>query len=47
MPVILTGEEFATWLTALVEEALALQRPLPDGRLETVLRGERKDERAA
>lgn len=33
MPVILRGEECATWLTAPAEIALQLQRPLPDGEL--------------
>jgi hypothetical protein len=31
-------------MTAPVEEALKLQRPLPDGVLEIVARGEKKDE---
>lgn len=45
MPVILTtDEEFDAWLNAPVEEALNLQRPLPDGALQIVARGERKDE---
>ncbi|MCB8823134.1 SOS response-associated peptidase [Microvirga rosea] len=44
MPVILTSdEEFDAWLNAPVEEALNLQRPLPDGALQIVARGERKD----
>ncbi|MET0745120.1 MAG: SOS response-associated peptidase [Microvirga sp.] len=46
MPVILTTpEDYATWLTAPVEEALKLQRPLPDGALTIVARGERSDQR--
>jgi putative SOS response-associated peptidase YedK len=45
MPVILTTEaERETWLSAPAEEALSLQRPLPDGALRIVARGERKDE---
>src|ERR1700757_2156792 len=45
MPVILTtSEEIETWMTAPAEEALKLQRPLPDGKLTIVARGERKDE---
>ena len=45
MPVILTmPEEIETWMTAPAEEALKLQRPLPDGALEIVARGEKKDE---
>jgi putative SOS response-associated peptidase YedK len=45
MPVILTeAEEIETWMTAPVEQALKLQRPLPDGALEIVARGEKKDE---
>ena len=44
MPVILTEpEDFETWLHAPVEEALELQRPLPDGALKIVARGERSD----
>ena len=45
MPAILTTpEEFETWMTAPVDEALSLQRPLPNGTLRVVGRGERKDE---
>lgn len=45
MPVILTTPtEIETWMTASAEEALKLQRPLPDGALAIVARGERKDE---
>src|SRR3974377_1358219 len=41
MPVILTTEaEVETWLTAPARDALALQRPLPDGALKIVARGE-------
>jgi putative SOS response-associated peptidase YedK len=44
MPVILTDlAEMETWLTAPAEEALRLQRPLPDGALKIVARGERQD----
>jgi hypothetical protein len=42
MPVILTAEaEIETWLTAPTKDALALQRPLPDGALKIVVRGDR------
>lgn len=44
MPVILTTpDELETWLTAPAAEALALQRPLPDGSLSIVARGEKQD----
>ncbi|MDN3567134.1 SOS response-associated peptidase [Paeniroseomonas aquatica] len=44
MPVILTTpEEIDTWLSAGTEEALALQRPLADGALVVVARGEKQD----
>jgi putative SOS response-associated peptidase YedK len=44
MPVILTTpEEIETWLTAPTEEALKLQRPLPDGSLKIVARGTKED----
>lgn len=43
MPVILTRpEEWRTWLSAPTELALQLQ-PLPDGQLEIILEGARKD----
>jgi putative SOS response-associated peptidase YedK len=42
MPVILTTPaEVETWLTAPTNDALALQRPLPDGALRIVARGDR------
>ena len=45
MPVILTTpEEYETWLTAPAEEALKLQRPLPDDMLEIVAEGQRSDQ---
>jgi putative SOS response-associated peptidase YedK len=41
MPVILTTtEEFDLWLEGETVEALKLQRPLPDGMLDIVARGE-------
>ncbi|MCA3572758.1 MAG: SOS response-associated peptidase [Aestuariivirga sp.] len=44
MPVILTsGDEIETWMTAPAQEALHLQRPLPDGSLTVVARGEKQD----
>jgi putative SOS response-associated peptidase YedK len=48
MPVILTTQdEIEAWLTAPKEEALKLQRPLPDGSLKVVGRGVKKDGDAA
>lgn len=47
MPVLLTTkEECGTWLEAPTEEALRLQRPLPDGLMKEVARGERHDGQA-
>ena len=43
MPVILTPADYDTWLTAPIPDALALQRPLPDGLLQIVARGEMQD----
>jgi putative SOS response-associated peptidase YedK len=48
MPVILrTPEEMDLWLSAPVQEVGALQRPLPDGALQVVARGDRQDGLAA
>ena len=45
MPVILTTPaEIETWMTAPDEDALKLQRSLPDGSLKIVATGEKKDE---
>jgi putative SOS response-associated peptidase YedK len=43
MPVILTGEDAETWLTAPREIAIQLQHPLPEGLLSIVATGTRKD----
>jgi putative SOS response-associated peptidase YedK len=44
MPVILTTtEEFDLWLEGETVESLKLQRPLPDGMLGIVARGEKED----
>jgi putative SOS response-associated peptidase YedK len=48
MPVILTsGEAVEQWLTLPAKEALALQKPLPDGALRIVATGEKEDGLAA
>ena len=45
MPVILsTREAIDLWMNAAAADALKLQRPLPDGALKIVARGEKKDE---
>jgi putative SOS response-associated peptidase YedK len=47
MPVLLTNEDEADrWLSAPLEEALDLQRPLPADQMMIVAKGERKDEAA-
>jgi putative SOS response-associated peptidase YedK len=44
MPVLLTNpEQWDTWLTGSVEEAIALQRPLPNQMLRIVATGEKND----
>jgi putative SOS response-associated peptidase YedK len=47
MPVILTKpDEIEQWMTAPAEDALKLQRSLPDGSLRTVATGQRQDQPA-
>ena len=47
MPVILTdADEIELWLTAPKEEAIKLQRPLPNGVLEIVAVGQKQDQAA-
>jgi putative SOS response-associated peptidase YedK len=47
MPVLLTTEDEADqWLTAPIEEALELQRPLPSDQMTIVAKGEREDDSA-
>jgi putative SOS response-associated peptidase YedK len=44
MPVILTTpQDVEIWMTAPPEQALKLQRPLPDGTLRIVARGAKED----
>ena len=44
MPVILTtADEVETWMTAPPDQALKLQRPLPDETLRIVARGVKED----
>jgi putative SOS response-associated peptidase YedK len=44
MPVILTTpDDVETWMMAPPDEALKLQRPLPDGSLRIVARGVKED----
>ena len=44
MPVLLTtAEEHDAWLSASIADALTLQRPLPDGLLSVIAKGEKQD----
>jgi putative SOS response-associated peptidase YedK len=45
MPVLLTTEqEFDTWLEGPIEQAIRLQRPLPNELLQIVTKGEKSDQ---
>lgn len=45
MPVLLTTQEtWNTWLTGSVDDAVALQRPLPNKMLRIVAMGEKNDQ---
>jgi putative SOS response-associated peptidase YedK len=46
MPVILIPDQFDAWLSAPVNEALELQRPLPNEQLRIVATGDWEDEAA-
>ena len=47
MPAILpTPDEYYVWLNAATEEALKLERPLPDGMLMIVAEGEKSNKAA-
>ncbi len=41
--ILTTPEEVETWMTAPPQDALKLQRPLPDGSLRIVARGVKED----
>jgi len=41
--ILTTGEDIEIWMTAPAQDALKLQRPLPDGALKIVARDEKKD----
>jgi putative SOS response-associated peptidase YedK len=45
--ILTTPDEIETWMTAPAQEALKLQRPLPDGILEIVFRGLKSDDAPA
>jgi hypothetical protein len=41
--ILTTKAEIEQWMTARIDDALKLQRPLADGKLKIVAKGERKD----
>ena len=45
--ILTTEDEIEQWMSASAEEALKLQRPLTDGTLKVVAKGDREDRASA